>query len=34
MNDFADLVRIHRHGRGTSIRIHFDLPGKRAASTC
>ncbi len=34
VNDFADLVRIHRHERGTSIRIHFDLPAKRAASTC
>ncbi|MEU6409963.1 sensor histidine kinase [Microbispora sp. NPDC046933] len=32
VNEFADLVRIHRHERGTSIRIHFDLPGKRAAS--
>ncbi|MEU6426934.1 sensor histidine kinase [Microbispora sp. NPDC046973] len=25
-HEFADLVRIHRHPRGTSIRVHFALP--------
>ncbi|MEV7807850.1 anti-sigma factor RsbA family regulatory protein [Microbispora sp. NPDC088329] len=33
VHELADLVRIHRHERGTSIRIHFDLPGRRAACT-
>lgn len=33
VHEFADLVRIHRHERGTSIRVHFGLSGDRASVT-
>ncbi|MEW9533519.1 anti-sigma factor RsbA family regulatory protein [Microbispora sp. NPDC049125] len=30
VHELADLVRLHRHASGTSVRVHFDLPRGRA----